>query len=195
VGSKTAPVENLLFPFVSLIIFSHMTVNDIKIYPDPFLRIKSETVTGVDKETGELIKDMFEIMNVADGIGLAAPQIGISKRIIVISINEKKFDKLALINPVIESYSTQTSILEEGCLSVPGVNAEVERPQKIVVKSLTRSGRLVEISADNLLARVLQHEIDHLDGILFIDRLNSQERKRVEVDIEALQKRYGTLIH
>lgn len=172
-----------------------MTVNDIKIYPDPVLRIKSETVTGIDKETGELIKDMFEIMEVADGIGLAAPQIGISKRIIVISINEKKFERLALINPVIESYSTQTGILEEGCLSVPGVNAEVERPQKIVVKSLTRSGRLVEISADNLLARVLQHEIDHLDGILFIDRLNSQERKRVEEDIEALQKRYGTLIH
>ncbi len=172
-----------------------MTVNDIKIYPDPVLRKKSENVTSIDKEIGKLIKDMFEIMEEADGIGLAAPQIGISKRIVVISINEKKFDRLALINPVIESYSTQTTVMEEGCLSVPGVNAEVERPQTIVVKSLTRSGRLVEISAEDLLARVLQHEIDHLDGILFIDRVNSQERKRVEEDIEALHKRYGTLIH
>ena len=110
-------------------------------------------------------------------------------------INEKKFERLALINPVIESSSMETGIMEEGCLSVPGVNAAVERPQNVIVKSLTRSGRLIEISAENLLARVLQHEIDHLDGILFIDRLNSQERKRVEDDIEALRKRYGTLIH
>ena len=170
-----------------------MNVDNIKIYPDPVLRKKAETVTNIDAEASALIKDMFGIMEKADGIGLAAVQLGISKRIIVLSLNEKNFERLALINPVIEFYSKETNMMEEGCLSIPGVNAEVERPENVIVKALTRSGRLVEIAAENLLARVLQHEIDHLEGVLFIDRLRDQVKKSVEDDIKALQQQYSAL--
>ena len=170
-----------------------MVRQDIKIYPDPVLRKNSEAVKKVDDNTLALIKDMFEIMKEAGGIGLAAPQLGISKRIIVLSLNEKGFDRLALIDPVIEFFSKETVFMEEGCLSLPEINAKVERSFKVIVKGITRSGRLVEINGENLLARVLQHEIDHLNSVLFIDRLGSQEKKRVENDLEALHKRHSAL--
>jgi len=161
----------------------YMDTNDLKTYPNPILRKVSEDVGGVNDATLALIRDMFRIMDEAGGIGLAAPQIGISKRIIVVSLDEKHFERLALIDPVIEHASEDTGVMEEGCLSIPGVNAEVTRPSKIVVRGMTRSGRMVEITAANLLARVLQHEIDHLNGVLFIDRLSEQEKKRIEREL------------
>lgn len=163
-----------------------MDINDIRIYPDPVLRKVSDPAQEVDDNIRALIKDMFRIMDEAGGIGLAAPQIGVPKRIITVSLNEKNFERLALIDPVIEHSSEATDVMEEGCLSIPGVNAVVERPSKVVVRGVARSGRLVEISASNLLARVLQHEIDHLNGVLFIDRLGMQEKKRVESDLMEL---------
>ncbi|UCB45327.1 MAG: peptide deformylase [Spirochaetota bacterium] len=171
-----------------------MAVKEVKKYPDPFLRKRSEEVSENDDGIKALIADMFETMDEEDGVGLAAPQIGISKRIIVISVDEKGFDRLALINPVIEYFSDDTGTMEEGCLSVPGINADVTRPTKVVVRGTTRNGRMVEISASGLLGRALQHEIDHLNGTLFIDRLNERERKRVENELEELERQYTAIM-
>ena len=114
------------------------------------------------------------------------------KRIIVVSIKEKNFERLALINPVISSFSDETVFMEEGCLSVPGINMDVRRPVKVVLRGQTRSGRLVEIDASGMLARVVQHEIDHLDGVLFIDRLEDRDKKAIEADLKNLYRQYST---
>ena len=169
-----------------------MAKRDILVYPNPALRMVSQEVTEINEETDELIKDMFEAMDEEEGIGLAAPQIGVLKRILVVSIKERNFERLALINPVISSFSEETVVMEEGCLSVPGINMDVRRPAKIILRGLTRSGRLVEIDASGLLARVIQHEIDHLDGVLFIDRLSDKDKKAIEADLEILSKQYST---
>lgn len=165
----------------------------IKVYPDPVLRKISDEVQEVDEGIRALIKDMFEIMEEESGIGLAAPQVGISKKIIVLSLKEKNFEKIALINPVIMSRSKETAFMEEGCLSIPGIEADVQRSTKVIVRGLTRSGRMVEISASNLLARVLLHEIDHLDGVLFIDRLSEKEKKKVEGDLQTLYEQHSNI--
>ncbi len=165
-----------------------MTIDDIRKYPDPFLRKNAVNVAEIDENIRALIKDMFTMMEEAGGIGLAAPQVGLSKRVITISINEKKFNRFALVNPVVEYSSDETEVMEEGCLSIPGINADVRRPVRVVVKGITRSGRMVEITAEHLLARVLQHEIDHLNGVLLIDRVSSQERSKIQEDLQALQK-------
>ena len=162
-------------------------------YPDPGLRLVSEEVDRPDEHIQALIRDMFEVMGEESGIGLAAPQLGVSKRVIVVSVQEKGFERMALINPVVVSSSKDTALFEEGCLSIPGVRADVERPSRVVVRATTRSGRFVEITAADLLARVLQHEIDHLNGVLFIDRLKPEERQKVEQDLIVLQERSGAL--
>ena len=165
----------------------------VRRYPDPFLRLQSEEVGEVDDSMQDLIQDMFSAMEEERGIGLAAPQIGVSKRVVVVSIEEKNFSRLALINPVIVHLSSDKDVMEEGCLSVPGVNADVERPVEAVVRGTTKNGRLVEISAQGLLARVLQHEVDHLDGVLFIDRLSPKERKRIDTELAELEQRYTSI--
>jgi peptide deformylase len=162
----------------------------VRCYPDPFLRQRAAEVSEINEGIRALIEQMFKAMEDEKGIGLAAPQIGVGKRVIVISVEEKHFDRLALINPEILHLSEETDVMEEGCLSVPGVNADVRRPLEAVVRGITRSGRLVEISAKGLLARVLQHEIDHLNGTLFIDRLTGKARKGVERELAAAEKRY-----
>jgi peptide deformylase len=165
-----------------------MTPDDIRKYPDPFLRKNAAHVAEIDENIRALVKDMFTMMEEAGGIGLAAPQVGVSKRVITISLNEKKFNRLVLVNPVVEYSSDENEVMEEGCLSIPGINADVRRPVRVVVKGITRSGRMVEITAEHMLARVLQHEIDHLNGVLFIDRVSSQERSRIQEDLQTLQK-------
>jgi len=162
-------------------------------YPDPFLRLRASDIVSVDEEISALITNMFDIMKEERGIGLAAPQIGVSKRVIVVSIEEKGFGGLALINPVIEYLSEKTDVMEEGCLSIPGVNADVVRPVDAVVRGMTKSGRMIEIEAHDLLARVLQHETDHLNGVLFIDRLAPNEKKRVSSELSDLESQYATL--
>ncbi len=157
------------------------------------MRKISDEVHEINESTRALIKDMFEIMEEEGGIGLAAPQVGISKRIIVLSLKEKNFEKMALINPVIVSSSKETAFMEEGCLSIPGINADVQRSTKLIARGLTRSGKMVEITASNLLTRVLLHEIDHLDGVLFIDRLSDKEKKKVEGDLQTLYQQYSTV--
>ncbi|HEB30159.1 MAG TPA: peptide deformylase [Spirochaetes bacterium] len=168
-----------------------MVKRKIIVYPDPVLSLVSEEVTEIDEETQELIKDMFEAMDEEVGIGLAAPQLGVSERIMVVSIKEKNFERLAIINPVISFFSEETVVIEEGCLSIPGINMDVRRPANIILRGLARSGRLVEINATGMLARVIQHEIDHLDGVLFIDRLSYKDKKAIEANLQALNKQYS----
>ena len=162
-----------------------------KTYPDPFLRKAAEEVLKIDGTVKSLIRDMFDTMDEADGVGLAAPQVGVSRRIIVFSLNEKGFERMALINPVIERVSAEKDTVEEGCLSVPGIRADVERSVSVIARGVTRSGKMVEINARDILARVLQHEIDHLNGTLFIDRLGIQERERVEPELINLVQKQG----
>ncbi len=158
-----------------------MSLRNIVIEPDPILRKKSENLEKVDDELKKLLDEMLETMYAAPGIGLAAVQIGILKRLIVIDIskeNEKK-NPLFLINPKIISKSESTSIYEEGCLSLPGHFAEIERPAECKVKYLDYNGKEKEIRAKGLLSTCIQHEIDHLDGVLFIDYLSKLKKDMI----------------
>ncbi|MGM0548243.1 MAG: peptide deformylase [Bacillota bacterium] len=135
---------------------------------DPVLRTKAKEIDEVNKKTNELIDNMFETMYAEDGVGLAAPQIGMLKRIAVVDIREG--NKVILINPEIIEKEGK-AIMEEGCLSIPGETGDVIRAEKIKVKSLNRKGKEVTFRAEGFEARAIQHEIDHLDGILFVDKI------------------------
>jgi peptide deformylase len=144
----------------------------ILIYPDPFLLKKAGHVSRVDDKVRELIRDMFETMRAASGVGLAAPQIGVGKRVIVVDVSpvDEKAAPIALVNPeIVESRGQAEGT--EGCLSLPGVEGVVPRAEFVLVKAQDEQGRTLQLPASGFLARALQHEIDHLDGILFIDRI------------------------
>jgi peptide deformylase len=143
------------------------------------LRRKAQAVPDPGPELDRLVADMFETMYDAKGIGLAAPQVGLSQRLIVVDVKEEGAEPLALLNPVVAEAGAATEKYEEGCLSIPGVAATVERPVTCVVEALDAKGQPVRIQADGMLARCLQHEIDHLDGILFIDRLSPIKRNMI----------------
>ena len=158
-----------------------MSQKNIVIEPDPILRKKSERLEKVDDEIKKLLDDMLETMYAAPGIGLAAVQIGILKRLIVIDIskeNEKK-NPIFLVNPVIISRSTDTSVYEEGCLSLPGHFAEIERPAECKVEYIDYDGKKKEIKAKGLLSTCIQHEVDHLNGVLFIDYLSKLKKDMI----------------
>ena len=152
----------------------HVAILEIVKEGDPVLRQKAEPVTQVTKRIRKLIKDMLETMSLANGVGLAAPQVGIGQRIIVVDVGD---GPVALINPQIDEASGK-EIDVEGCLSIPGTFGYVERAQEVTVSGLNESGRSTRIKAEGLFARTLQHEIDHLDGVLFIDRA-------IEIEIQA----------
>jgi len=158
-----------------------MTRRKIIIEPDSILRKKSATLEKVDDSLRELLDDMLETMYSAPGIGLAGVQIGILKRLIVIDISKDKEKKspLFLINPVIISKSNNTSVYEEGCLSLPGYFAEIERPAECQIEYVDYNGKKKDLKASGLLATCIQHEIDHLNGILFIDYLSKLKRDMI----------------
>ena len=148
--------------------------------PDPLLRKKSKLIDKVDKKTQSLLKDMLETMYKAPGIGLAAIQIGIPLRLVVIDVSkEKEKDPQFLINPKIISTSENLTIYEEGCLSIPGQYAEISRPEKCEVKYLDYDGKKKTLKADGILSRCIQHEIDRLDGKLFIDYLSKLKKNMI----------------
>ncbi|AZR82973.1 peptide deformylase [Thiomicrospira sp. S5] len=154
---------------------------DIVLYPDEGLRDVCQPIPEMTDELDKLIDDMFYTMYDAPGIGLAAPQVAVQQRLIVVDISETKDQPIALLNPeVVKSAGKIT--WEEGCLSIPGVYAKVNRPSEILVRGLNRDGKRVEFEANDLLAVCIQHEIDHLNGKLFIDHLSGLKRTR------ALQK-------
>lgn len=150
-----------------------MALLEIKRYPEKVLREKASPVDKIDREIQRLIDDMIETMYAAPGIGLAAPQVGVSKRIIVIDVSVKEGENIpliVLINPEIIISEGEIES-EEGCLSLPGYITTVKRAEKVIVKGLNRKGREIMIESKGLLSRALQHEIDHLNGLLLIDRI------------------------
>jgi len=151
-----------------------MAILEIKEYGEPVLREKALPVEEITPEILNLIKDMAETMYADSGVGLAAPQVGVSKRIMVIDGDEDGL--IVLINPMIVKSEGEV-VDEEGCLSVPGIYSQVKRSSKVTVKALNENGDPIEITKEGLTARTLQHEIDHLDGILFIDRIGRMERQ------------------
>jgi|TARA_B110000902_G_C14060934_1_gene495480 peptide deformylase len=169
-----------------------MTIHKILTEPDPILRKKSDNVEIVDDSLRKLMDDMIETMYEAPGIGLAAVQIGILKRIVVIDItkDDGKRNPLFLVNPEIIFRSKNTSIYEEGCLSLPGQYAEIERPTECVVKYINYTGKSVELKTEGLLATCIQHEIDHLEGVLFIDYLSKLKKTMI---IKKLSKQKESL--
>jgi len=168
-----------------------MSIRPILQLPDKRLRLISEPVAAIDGEVKKLVADMFETMYEAPGVGLAAVQVGVPKRVVTIDATrgEEKKQPFAMINPEILWASDEKSVLEEGCLSIPEYIDEVERPAKIKARFLDLDGRTIEVEADGLFARVLQHEIDHINGVLFIDHLSKLKRDRVEKKFAKAAKR------
>ncbi len=158
-----------------------MTIKPLIILPDPLLRQVSTPIERVDADLQKLADDMLETMYDAPGIGLAAIQVGIARRLLVIDVSKEGEEKqpLVIINPEIIKSSDARSVYEEGCLSIPDYYAEVERPAQVTVKSIDRDGKEQVIEADGLLATCLQHEIDHLNGVLFIDHISRLKREMV----------------
>lgn len=154
-----------------------MAIREMRILGDPALREKAEPIAEVDREIRDLADDMLATMYAHDGVGLAGPQIGVARRIIVIDPQSADSAPFALVNPDVVKSSEETERAEEGCLSIPGLAEVVERPATVVVEGLTIDGEPRRIEAEGLLARILQHEVDHLDGILFIDRVSPLKRK------------------
>jgi peptide deformylase len=157
---------------------------DIYTLGEEVLREKCQKVTEFDNALRILVDAMFDTMDEADGVGLAAPQVGVTQRLFVIHIRGE--EKRAYINPQIIETSIETSTDEEGCLSIPGVWHDVQRPARVTVQAQDVEGKVFQVKADGLLARALQHENDHLNGVLFIDRLSDEEREKM---IQAYEKR------
>lgn len=150
-------------------------------YPDPRLRTKAEPVTVFDAALKKQVADMFETMYAAPGIGLAAIQVGVPKRIVVIDTADEGEEKKPLImaNPELVALGPATRLYEEGCLSIPDVRVEIERPETVTVRYIDRAGKQQELAADGLLATAIQHELDHLDGQLIIDFLSRLKRDMI----------------
>lgn len=156
-----------------------MAVRPIRTVPEPILRQKAKRVKTIDKSILKLIADMRETLAAANGVGLAAPQVGMSLRLIVINIphedKDKEKEEYCLINPEV-THRTGERIVREGCLSIPGYIGEIARSERVRVKGINETGKEVKLSAEGLLAEALEHEIDHINGILYVDHLESQDK-------------------
>lgn len=164
-----------------------MAILPIRIYPDPVLRVKTRRVEAFDARLRKLAADMVETMHVAPGVGLAAPQVGSEARLAVVdpSVGERPSELLILVNPEVtrrEGLETDT----EGCLSLPGINDKVDRPFSISLRAQDLDGKPFELEAEDYLARIICHEVDHLDGILFTDHLRGLRRERVKRQLRKL---------
>lgn len=164
-----------------------MALLDILEFPDPRLRTKAKPVTTVDSRIRQLVDDMLETMYAAPGIGLAATQVNVHQRIVVIDVSEDKNRPLVLINPEFEVIEGEQQY-DEGCLSVPGFYETVTRAEKIRLKALGRDGKPFELDADGLLSVCIQHELDHLDGMLFVDHISKLKRDRIRKKLEKEHK-------
>lgn len=164
-----------------------MAILDILTFPDSRLRQKAAPVARVDDHLRQFIDDMLETMYAARGIGLAAVQVNVPKRVVVIDTSEEKNSPLVLVNPeILERWGEET--MEEGCLSVPSFFESVTRAEGVRVRALDRDGEPFELATDGLLAVCIQHEIDHLDGRLFVDRISALKRQRIRKKIEREQR-------
>jgi len=161
-----------------------MAILEIKKFNEPVLRKKCEKVKKVDEEIKKLIVDMVQTMKEEQGIGLAAPQVGVSKRVIVVQTDLEGRRILALVNPKIIKKSQEKEKDEEGCLSFPGIFLEIKRAKEVEVEGLDIKREKIKLKAKGLLARVFQHEIDHLDGVLFIDRISFWQRLKIRKKLQ-----------
>lgn len=170
-----------------------LSILDLRVLGDPILRKETRPVAAVSDELRRLIDDMFETMHAAKGIGLAAPQVGRSERIAVVDVEGGK-RPIALVNPEVVSFGSTNEKSEEGCLSIPDVFGDVERPTTVVVRALDRDGKPIEIQGSELFARCLQHEIDHLHGKLFIDYLSVLKKRSAMSQWSKSKDRYPGFI-
>jgi len=163
---------------------------EIVFYPDERLRKACERVDVFDERLQRVAVEMIDVMHKRRGIGLAAPQVGLLVRLIVVCPSGVAGEEYVLVNPEVAPFA-RTDVLEEGCLSLPGVFAEVERSSRIFCRAQNIFGDRIEFEANGLLARVIQHETDHLNGILFIDRITPEQMKRVEKRLRELESKYA----
>jgi len=167
-----------------------MALRSIRLYGDPALREKAERVEEIDDEVREIARDMLETLEDADGVGLAGPQVAIARRIIVVHPPAPDRDEVRepariLVNPEIVEKAGPVTGAEEGCLSVPGIYETVKRPERVRVQALDLDGRDIHLEANGILSRILQHEIDHLDGVLFVDRIGPMRRALLKKKLQA----------
>jgi peptide deformylase len=168
-----------------------VSILDIRVLGDPVLRKPTKPVTEITDELRKLIADMFETMYAAEGIGLAAPQVGRPERLAVVDVEGKKF---TIINPEVVATSGPADKAEEGCLSIPDIYGDVERPAEVTIRATDENGNEYEATANELLGRCFQHEIDHLDGKLFIDYLSPLKRKAALSKWETEKESYPSYI-
>lgn len=166
-----------------------MAVREIALLGDPVLREPARDVETFDEELRQLVDDMFATMVAAEGAGLAAPQIGVSRRVLVADVRQLAGDRarVALVNPRVTQASDETERDSEGCLSLPGVSEIVTRPAEVVVEGFDPEGKPVRVEAQGIFGRVLQHEVDHLNGVLFIDHLSPLKRRMLLKKYRKLQ--------
>jgi peptide deformylase len=165
-----------------------MTILTVLRFPDPRLKTKASPVAEITDATSIIIDDMLATMYDEKGVGLAATQVNIHQRIVVVDVSENNDQPIVLINPEIIAKSNETAINEEGCLSVPGVYAKVDRHETCTVKALDRNGKEFTLDAEELLSICIQHEIDHLNGVLFVDYLSPLKRQRIKTKLEKEEK-------
>ncbi len=163
---------------------------DVVLYPDPVLRKKATEVTSFDAELRRIAEDMHSAMARAKGVGLAAPQVGLSLRLLVLNPSGKASDALTLVNPTLGPIRA-TELGEEGCLSFPGIYAEVLRARTIAVEARDLSGAPIRLELEDFVARIAQHEFDHLEGILFTDRMSPADKLRARSALRTLEQRYA----
>ena len=166
-----------------------MTVRKLHLLGSPVLRQRAEPVAVVDEEVRRLVDDLLETMYAAKGVGLAANQVGLARRVAVVDVGEETPTPLVLINPRIVQQSADTDVAEEGCLSIPEIFGDIERPKQVVVEALDREGKPVHFETNGYQARAIQHEIDHLDGILFLDHLSAVKRGLLLAKWKRLRKK------
>jgi len=166
-----------------------VSIRPVRYYGDPVLRSRARDVTEFDGSLLALVEDLHETMKAYNGVGLAANQVGVLQRVLVVDVPQEDGPRVrhCLVNPVIEQRSG-TMKGEEGCLSIPGIYEDVTRAQKIRVRALNEKGEPVQFEAEDYLARAIQHEVDHLDGVLFVDRLSLLKRQFLRRDLEAIAR-------
>jgi peptide deformylase len=190
VGASVSARANKVDRRANFSYVTRMAKRPIILLPDPVLRLVAAPVGTVDDELRALADDMLETMYAAPGVGLAAPQVGVSRRVIVMDVSEEDDEKqpYVMINPHLVQVSDELNVHEEGCLSMPDVRTEIERPAKVTVRFLDRAGKQQELAADGLLATCIQHEMDHLDGKLLIDYMSRLRREMVIKRFKKLAK-------
>lgn len=170
-----------------------MAILPIRKYPDPVLRQPAQPVTIIDARLRQLAADMLETMQDAQGVGLAAPQVGESIRMVIVDFDPENGDPRVLINPVIIKRSGRKELKVEGCLSFPDVRTQIKRSPRVVCEAQNLDGEIVEYQAEGLAARAVQHELDHLDGMLFVDKAGPSDKQSLEHELEEMEYAYREL--